>query len=301
MNRLLCLAAISLLLPVSRPQIKKEHLLKISKKYFPENYIVIKEYSEKDIEFLSEGDEIAEILADIPTIVHEGYHHFMNNHSSYYGTEIQYRINDSLSFKVANRKTFPSRELNAIVPDSLQKNIFRYKTYVDAKDDINVTQQFGLFGLIEEEVAYLQSFHTSVCLFNYCMDTYSNKNPAVWLDYLGNMGSYRYAVSEFELFISWYFQWSKKQYPQLYVALTGDEKLKALLKYIHLANKSLTASYSHNRIKILALFPDRLSVDGDFIYDNKAHSGKSLYDGECERLNRMLLQPAHAAFLAWLQ
>ena len=66
---------ISAFLFISTPFIsKKQQLLLLSKKYFPENYTVLKEYDESAINEMAKGDSLNEYIADIPTIVHEGYH-----------------------------------------------------------------------------------------------------------------------------------------------------------------------------------------------------------------------------------
>ncbi|HEY6062252.1 MAG TPA: hypothetical protein VIV35_01515, partial [Chitinophagaceae bacterium] len=136
---------------ISVPPIsKKQQLLLLSKKYFPENYAVLKEYDESSINGMAQGDSLKDYISDVSTIVHEGYHHYQGIHSSYYDASVLYRINDTLSFSVKNFKTFPANEINNIVPAATRKKIFRYDTYVSAKDKYLVTQQFGILGLLEE-------------------------------------------------------------------------------------------------------------------------------------------------------
>src|SRR5689334_15202700 len=198
------------------PAGKKEQLLQLSKKYFPENYVVLKEYDESTINTMAHGNSLNEYLADVPTVVHEGYHSYLGEHMSYYDSLVVFRINDTLSFFVRNLKTFPSIQLNNIVPDSTRKRIFRYDTYVNSKDKYLVTQQFGILGLLEEMAAYYQSYHTSIALFKYHSDHFGWKDPKAWMEYLGRIGSYRYSIIEFELFISWYLQYARSKYPALY-------------------------------------------------------------------------------------
>src|SRR5258705_6333106 len=189
---------ISAVLFVSVPSIseapsisKKQQLLLLSKKYFPENYIVLKEYDEATINEQANGDSLNEFIADVPTIVHEGYHHYQGLHSSYFDASVLYRVNDTLSFSVKNFKTFPAREINSIVPAATRKKIFRYDTYISAKDKYLVTQQFGILGLLEECIAYYHSFSTGVSLFNYYKDTYGWKDPDACISNRRNMTSTR--------------------------------------------------------------------------------------------------------------
>jgi len=285
---------ISAVLLVSAPAIsKKQQLLLLSKKYFPENYIVLKEYDETFINGFAHGDSLNEFIADVSTIVHEGYHHYQGLHSSYYDASVLYRINDTLSFAVKNFKSFPAHEINNIVADATRKKIFRYDTYISTKDKYLVTQQYGILGLLEECVAYYQSFSTEVSLFNYYKDKYGWKDPDAWITYLSNMASYRYAIPEFELFISWYMQYAKINYPKTYRDITGNAGLKKLFIFLDRENTRLTLLYDQHRSAILKQFGERMQVSGNFIYNTASHSGKGLYDNEVQEMTALLQKPEH--------
>jgi hypothetical protein len=285
---------ISTFISIVTPSIsKKQQLLLLSKKYFPENYTVLKEYDDEDINGMAHGDSLKDYISDISTIVHEGYHHFQGTHSSYYEDSIEYRINDTLSFFVKNFKTFPSIEINNIVPAATRKKIFRYDTYVNTKEKFQVTQQFGILGLLEECVAYYQSFITEVSLFNYYKDNYGWKNPDAWINYLSNMASFRYAISEFELFISWYMQEAKLNHPKTYRDITSNAGLKKLFVFLDSENTRLTALYDQHRLTILKQFGERMQVRDNFMYNPASHSGKGLYDNEVIEMAAMLKKPEH--------
>jgi hypothetical protein len=285
---------ISAVLFISTPFIsKKQQLLLLSKKYFPENYTVLKEYDESAINEMAEGDSLNEYIADVPTIVHEGYHIYQGFHSSYFDASVLYRINDTLSFSVRNFKTFHAREMNSIVPAATRKKIFRYDTYISAKDKYLVTQQFGILGLLEECIAYYHSFSTGVSLFNYYKDTYGWKNPDAWISYLSNMASYRYSILEFELFISWYMQYAKTYYPKTYRDIVNNAGLKKLFIFLDEENARLTLLYDQHRATILKQFGERMQVRGNFIFNTASHSGKGLYDNEVNDMTTLLQKPEH--------
>jgi hypothetical protein len=275
---------------------KKDQLLKLSKKYFPENYVVLKEYDDATINQLAEGNSLDEYVYDVPTIVHEGYHSYTSRHTSYFDSLIVFRINDTLSFSVRNMKTFPAREINVIVPDSVQKKIFRYDTYIDSKDKYLVTQQFGILGLLEEMAAYYQSYHTSVSLFNYHKEDNGWKNSKPYLDYLGRMASYRYSITEFELFISWYLQHARSKYPSIYKDITSNKGLKQMLVFIHNENIRLASLYDRNRQDILQRFSKQLVEGDNYIYNKEDLSGTGLYDTELKEMNALLARPEHKLF-----
>lgn len=243
------------------------------------------------------GDSASHHLDDIATVVHEGWHSYQSAHSSYYDTAVRFIINDTLAFSVKNFSTFPSSKISSIVPAAVRKSIFRYEDYVNAKSKYHVTQQFGILGLLEESVAYRQSFYTDISLFNYYSDRYGWKDPAPWISWLGNIASYRYAHSEFDLFISWYLQYAKLKYPQVYQDIIKNSGLKALFRYLEKENTRLTDLYNQYRQKIIRQFNGRVAVNGNFIYDTEKGAGKGLYDDELNALNNLLKQPAHQASL----
>lgn len=275
------------------PPSKKEQLLSLSKKYFPENYSVLKEYGEPEIEDLVHGNTVKEFITDVSTVVHEGYHRYLGVHSGYFDTAIIYRINDTLSFRVKNFKTFPSKEINNIVPAATQKKVFRYKTYISEADKYHVTQQFGVLGLLEECVAYYQSLATEISLFGYYKDTYGWKNPEPWMNYLGNMASFRYGITEFELFISWYLQYAKAKHPLTYRDIINNNGLKRLFIFIESENTRLAGVYDQNRTELLKQFNGILEVQDNYIYNKRTYSGKGLFDKEVKEMNDLLQKPEH--------
>lgn len=272
---------------------KKQQLLQLCQKYFPENYTVLKEYDEATINEQAHGDSLNDFIPDVSTIVHEGYHHYQGLHSSYYDASVLYRINDTLSFTVKNFKTFPANEINNIVPVATRKKIFRYDTYINTKEKLLVTQQFGILGLLEECIAYYLSFSTEVSLFNYYKDSYGWKDPDAWITYLSNMASYRYSILEFKLFISWYMQYAKIKYPKTYRDIISNTGLKKLFVFLDSANTRLTLLYDQHRSAILKQFGERMQIRGNFIYNTSSHYGKGLYDNEVQDMTALLQKPEH--------
>ncbi len=245
---------------------------------------------------MAHGNSLNEYVSDVPTVVHEGYHSYTSGHSSYYDSLVIFRINDTLSFSVKNIKTFPSIQINNIVPDSTRKRIFRYDTYINSKDKYLVTQQFGILGLLEEMAAYYQSYHTAVALFKYHNDHYGWKKPDPWLQYIGRMESYRYSITEFELFISWYLQYAKLKYPSTYKDIIGNKGLKKMVTFIHNEKARLASLYDHNRQELLQHFSKQLVIDETYIYNKATNSGTGLYDKEVKEMEDLLSKQEHKIY-----
>jgi hypothetical protein len=136
---------------------KRDVLLSITKKYLPDNYIVLKNYDEATVNFLAQGDSLQDFIFEFPTIIHEGFHVFGHSINSYSDTIRHYRLDDTTTIGVRKFNSFPSRQLNNFVSASIQKKIFRYDTYINSEDTLHDTQQNGFLGLLEECSAYFQS------------------------------------------------------------------------------------------------------------------------------------------------
>ncbi|MBS1759192.1 MAG: hypothetical protein JST23_03630 [Bacteroidetes bacterium] len=272
---------------------KKEQLLRMSKKYLPEYYAVIKESDDQLINQYATKDSLKYFLEEIPTIVHELWHNYQSTHFSYQDTVIQFRINDTLKLKIKNFKTFPSNRINSIVPAATRKNIFRYDTYVNAKSKYHVTQQFGIFGLLEEALAYYHSYHTTLLLFNYYADTYGWKNPEPWVDWLSNNASIRFSIAEFKLFISWYLQYAQKHEPDVFKNLKSSKGLKDIFQFLESEENKMNTLYVQYRNDIINKLNGKLYIEGDFVYNKATRQGKGMYDEDLKKINTLLAAPEH--------
>lgn len=293
MRRCLYVISASLLLFATPLPDKKEQLLQISKKYFPEHYIIIKEYDQQHINEIIEGTSVVSSLGDIATVVHEAWHAYEGEHYNYDDPEMIFRINDSLQLSVATFKTFPSHYVNSIVPAAVKKKIFRYADYVGTREKYLVTQQYGILGLLEEAIAYYHSFNTDLSLFNYINDTNGWKETQPWMNWLGQIASYRYSFYEFKLFISWYLQYAKSYQPEVYKAIIKNKGLKSTYQFLEKENTRLITKYNQNRKEILDRFKGRLKVEENYIYDQQTLQGAGLYDNELNYLHDLLEAPEH--------
>lgn len=272
---------------------KKEKLLQISKKYFPEYYVVIKEYDSETINELLEGETVETSLGSIATVVHEAWHRYQGTHSDYDDPELVFRINDTLQLSLPTFQTFPSHYVNSIVPASIRKKIFRYADYVGTREKYMVTQQYGILGLLEEALAYYHSFRTDISLFKYIEDTKGWQQTQPWMDWLGQIASYRYSIIEFKLFISWYLQYAKANNTAVYKNIVKNKGLKSIFQFLENANNKLTVQYDQYRNEILNRFKGKLIAKDNYIYDTETLKGSGLYDTELKELQLLLSAPEH--------
>ncbi len=161
---------------------KKDILLTITKKYLPDNFAVLKNYDEKTINMLAVGDSLQNFIFNYTTIIHESFHEFEDIINSNSDTLRHYRLDDTTTIAIKKFNSFPSKQLNDFVPLSLQKQIFRYDTYINSQDSNDGTQQNGFLGLLEEYAAYYQSLKAYTSTYYFLKDSFGWTKPQIWID-----------------------------------------------------------------------------------------------------------------------
>lgn len=242
---------------------KKDVLLTITKKYLPDNFTVLENCDEASIDMWAEGDSLQDYIFRYPTIIHESFHIFESVLNFYPDTFRRYRLDDTTTIAVKRFASFPSKQLNAIVPLSLQKQIIRYSLYIDSEEPLTGTQTDGFLGLLEEYAAYYQGLKAVTASYYYLRDTFGWTKPGIWVNYLNNGGSEIYSINEFKLFFSWYLQYSKANRPDIYKKITTDKNIKSLYTKIEKNSKKLIYLYLNHRSEILTkIRPFTESFDG---------------------------------------
>jgi hypothetical protein len=271
---------------------KKEALLLISKEYFPDNYVLLKEYPDSFFDFLLKGDSISEYVFGLTTIVHEAFHLYESAHNSS-DTIRQYRINDSLTIFINKFSSYPCLEINKIAPPLDRQKVFRYNTYINNKDIKHDTQQHGFLGLIGENVAYYQEFKAYNALFKFLKDKYGWADAELWRRYLGETGSVRYSLLEFKLFISWYLQFAKTAHPTIYKKIISDKNIQKIYTLLESEGDRLTKEYDSNRTEIIKQLGQKAKVlEGNFTVIKSGFS-TGLHDKEMQNMIFLLSKPEH--------
>ena len=191
--------------------------------------------------------------------------------NGYGDSVVKYRLDDTTTVTVRRFRSFPAKVLNAIVPDSLQKKIFRYDTYINSKDTNSATQQNGFLGILEEFAAYYQGLKAYTSTYYFLKDSFAWSRPKIWLQYLSQEGSGIYAINEFKLFIAWYLKYAKQKMPDIYEHILRDENIKTLYTQIDKNSKTLIDTFLNNRNNILTHIREFTKTSGGFIYTKGAN------------------------------
>ncbi|TAF63040.1 MAG: hypothetical protein EAZ55_14595 [Cytophagales bacterium] len=203
-----------------------------------------------------EGTTEKEWIASTNTIVHEMNHAFSSQmvYKAVQDAQLPYTMNDKYIviytqnqsyLLIQFQEVFPSRELAALIPTSLRT--FRFDTYINSSSKILGTQQFGIYGLLNEWNAYYQGTKASLQLYDYYAK--QNNNQA-WLDYMQNVEGTLYAYQEFKFYILQYLLYAQKKHPIQYKQIIENTNFKQAFVFVDTYFKKLIDEYFVIRQKI---------------------------------------------------
>jgi hypothetical protein len=272
---------------------RKEQLIAITKKYFPGLFVFLDKYSHFDINIYSNGDSLRDYFFDLPAIIHESYHNYVNSLNKM-SRSFQYFLHDTLTISIDKSDYFPSN-LTASIGKGKLRNEGRFNQYINTDNDELITQQRGLLGLLEEYSAYFQELKVCTASYNYLKDNYSFDSTRIWINYLARMGSNIYAVNEFKIFISWYLQFAKQNKPAIFQKIIADRAIRQLFTYIEKESGKLIKAYLANRAAIIhsLQLTHRKPEEAKKKELEKHLSGMNFYIGNLNFTDKILKEPQH--------
>ncbi|MCI5057623.1 MAG: hypothetical protein MRY83_16030 [Flavobacteriales bacterium] len=278
----------------SQNEISDKKLLyqNISDQYVSNANTILGDFSASDIEKYCVSSDYRELINAYSTMIHEKYHIF-NYYLNQNPSKRSYYIDDNLTVSVDLFDVFTSNQINHIVNDYYQDNIFRYHEYIDSQDPNMDSQKNGIFGIFEEFCAYYQDFLSHVEMYDYLKDNHGFEESGLWVDYLTTNGSILSSYYEFKLFISWYLQYAHKNYPEIYEQCTNSQQIKLLYTTIDSRFNKALQQYLKNRLDIMANLKDYVDVKQNFIGIKGENTYYSLPDKDLEYVRNILEQPEH--------
>lgn len=207
--------------------------------------------------------DLESILFDIDTLIHESSHMY-HSHSGVAKAAAQqlltpgdqtffnYWLNSKTEFLVRADSVFPAREIATLLPEATHTE--RLREYITESDSDMATQSNGLFGLIDEWVAYYQGLRIETALLQ-VVSTQLDKQPEserqAWRAFASRMSSSYLAYFEFKLYILAYLHHAKNQHPQMYRALLANPMLQQVLTEVNQAYQTILPEYLQLRKRYL--------------------------------------------------
>lgn len=151
------------------------------------------------------------------TLVHEATHRLVRYD---YKDGHYYYLNCNKNRSVKHTKTFESRELVEVIPDSCKT--LRFKSYINTKG-AHITQIHGIYGLLNEFNAY---YHGSQSQYDFKPHISEN----LYLE--GTIRSELSAYYEFKYYILTYLIYAEEKYNSQFNDILDNSDFKAIYSYV---------------------------------------------------------------------
>lgn len=217
--------------------------LRLAKRYDPDGYYLLKTMAKRGDDIASWWSNETFFASGYDTAVHEECHAY---------TELSGRRNKRIYtggkkyLKVPEGLVFNTHKIAKGVPKKLRTA--RYDAYVASNDPRLSSNVEGIYGLLDEFVAYCWGFSGSIKMYSFVSE--QQPTPDAWLDYVASTASIANARAEFRYFIERYIAYAKTNKPKVYKSIMGNKALKKALKKIDAKFASRIASYDKKLPKI---------------------------------------------------
>ena len=238
-----------------------EFVMDLMKEYSPDTYHMLTNMSKPRQYSGALGSDPSEsvVMHHIGMFVHESCHDYdfdINQREKM--ADEGYFIDPKNEIPVHFDKVFSSYELNKVVPDSLKKKIQRYNTYIGDKQRVLGAQKNGIYGLMEEMCAYYRGAVAYFDLKPWYEKTYGYTNADPWVkDFIPNAGGDLTGFYEFRIYMAWYLDYAKKNYPEQYKAILANDAFR----------KAFTLLYD-NCLKLAELYEKEVYIVEKKLNDN---------------------------------
>jgi len=215
----------------SSAQTPREKLISLAKNFTADGGLILESVGDFKFEKFLNRNDSAGLLKDFGTVIHESTHQLNHLISTNNRDNLPYQgyfITRGVEIVSEQGPVFNSTELNNFVGESLQTQIFRYKTYIGLPQNYLGSQVDGIYGLVDEMCAYYQGTKACFDLYDFYYKYRCNgyKNAGEWARYVQNAASSYFAWYEFRLFISWYLEYAKKYNHEVYDSCMKNTRLR---------------------------------------------------------------------------
>ncbi|MHB2018564.1 MAG: hypothetical protein ACYCW6_16580 [Candidatus Xenobia bacterium] len=255
--------ALLLLLLVVVPALgvdRRQFCRDVLQRFAPDGYAIIQRYdstpwhyqvgsngitqSHADFMDFVTAQDPAGMVAQLGVAVHEECHNYSRKMAWYYMEQQHLPYADSLAYPVDHgdgvlvrlTPTFPAAETVHLIPPALQKG--RFKVYIGVDNPHQTTQQMGIYGLMDEFVAYAHELRTDVDTEGWYL---ANK---AWLgSWAGGCQDAWTAHAEFELYLMAWLREAQQKHPDVYRQVLANAPLWQVFEHENAADVASMADF----------------------------------------------------------
>ncbi|MBN1798304.1 MAG: hypothetical protein JW822_06990 [Spirochaetales bacterium] len=256
------------------PEDKVDKATALLKKYSSESYFIVSTYNALPEEFIIgnsritigkgsgstflTGSDIRSLLSCVSTFVHEIYHAF----SGYYHWSqpdkipaghkpgdryYSYYLGNGEVLIVKITRGFYTVEIAPHIPEELRFS--DYGMYINTTAKMLASQQYGVFGLLEEWNAYYWSTKCALDLLGYYEDE-AGSDSGLWISFFNEVYSTLYIFQEFKYFIIKYLEYARKVHPDIYQSLINNNDFKEAYHRIHENHIAVGAQFEKEKNRV---------------------------------------------------
>ncbi len=137
--------------------------------------------------------------------------------------------------------TYPAREMVGTYPDAART--YRFGTYVSKTAENQSTQGLGVYGLLDEWIAYYHTAVTRVDFWRWVRDE-SPASRRLLLDYVSGLHEAWVPYAEIKLFILHYLHHARSHRPDVYKAVMANAGFRAAFRECDDAHQALLVRIS---------------------------------------------------------
>ncbi len=274
----------------------QENILSLLDAYDPDGAYIVRESARLDPSFdplvwYFPGESVSE---GIGTVVHEECHSisFVQLHCD------DYYVGDGRSISVRNTDIFNSKEMIPMIPDRLKT--FRYDTYIEDPDAPSSATD-GVYGLLNEFMAYCWGMNCIVCLYDYYRD-YGGGETDAWFQYISSGGNIRLAYGEFLYYILTYMLYAEANHPDIYEGIISNDDLRLAFTALESKYASVNRRFEESLDEITGILQAsgvRTTISADYFFIETR--GTKLYSEDYEALLEAIGQPEYQRMLGVLR
>ena len=167
--------------------------------------------------FFKKAESTLDSIQGVGTLIHESIHGLNKQGFFYYN----YFLNCNKTIKVKRTSIFKSRKIIEIIPDSCKTHRFGY--YIDINSNNNVTQYYGIYGLLDEFLAYYKGVKSEY-------DFKTKINDSLYLE--GRVASEMQAFYEFKYYIITYLIYAEDNHRRKFIRIMNNNDFKKVFEYV---------------------------------------------------------------------
>lgn len=278
-------------IPQLNARVTTGNIFKILNKYDKDGAYILRNAMQAGDDILEWFSPGSRIIDGIDTAVHEETHGYSHHQGSisFHGQDIvrttAYFVGNGKTINVPHTNIYFTKKMASSIPKRLRTH--RYNTYV-AKPSENLSSNVqGVYGLMNEFMAYRMGMSTTVSLYQYYVDMYAGWDA--WENFIHSGENGRTAYAEFKYYILNYLSYAKKHYPEVYQGIMKNKEFCKTYYQLESSYVKLIAAYEKDLKKVQEIMEEKgqtITINADSVIMEEKGVGIGRFTNEYKKLQK---------------